>query len=170
MRTTLSRWGIILLNLAILAAVQYGVYTIFLRKAAKPEEEIYTVDLKEIENAWKSDVRVPDPDELTGPIREAFGADREIEGPIEGPVEDLEEDGPKYLGPLVVVGVVYAPQRPAVVLQVQDGRQHFIPGEDLPDGSVLESVEQVDPAAHKYRIHVRKDEKTEVIDFEGKPL
>lgn len=170
MRTNLSRWSMILLNLAILAAVQYGVFSIFLQKKARPEEEIYAVDLKEIESAWKRDVRVPDPDELTGPIRDAFGSTPTIEENGDGAEEVAEDDEPKYLGPLVVVGIIYAPQKSIVLLQVQDGRQDFVPGEALPDGSVLESVEQVDPEAHKYRIHIRKNEKAEVIDWEGKSL
>jgi hypothetical protein len=170
MRSSLSRWVLIVVNLLILAAVQYGIYTIFLGEKQRPQEEIYTVDLKEIENVWRRDVKVPDPNELTGPIRAAFGSLPEDPKVPEDPKEIVEEGEGMYQGPLVVVGIIYAPAKPIVALQVEGGREHFTPGELLPDGSVLETVERVAPDGRAYRIHVRKDDKTEIIDWEGKPL
>ena len=170
MKSDLVRWAAFGVTAVLLIWVQVGVWTFFISRSEKPEYEIHAPDLKRIHRIWAKETKIESPKELVAAIEKAFGA--AAIGEEQGPQQldpTIDQQGEIYDGALVVVAVAYPTDgqgRPAVFFDSGGKREIYGPGDELPGGKILDSVDRIEKEG--YRIHIRdpKNDKISTISFE----
>ena len=170
MKANLARYGLLALNVAVLILIQWGIYGVFIRKTPT-DVPVHRVDLKGIGAIWRQKAQVLGPDELTRPIRDAFGVTKEIAAPVETDEPDEGEET-AYEGPLQFRGLAFAPEggRHIVVFEYNGARASYVPGDALPDGKILHSVESVGEGKYVIRFRVKESGKVEQQTYEVERL
>ena len=154
MKETLTRIGLGLLTLGLIGAIQGGIWTIFADDSRGPEVEIYSVDINKVRAIWAQELRIVDsPEGKVGPIRDYFGegAERGRNGLDNEGLEDPLSDEEIPPGGMVIVSIAY-PENvggiPIIWIEYDDVRDRYIPGDQLPDNSILVSVDRIAPGEY----------------------
>ena len=153
MRESLPRLAISFLCLGLLAGIQWGLWTIFADEGSGPAVEIYAADLKKVRDVWAKEIKDEDgPEEKVRPIRDFFGAGALNGGSGTGGGPDDEDmEPPPPNGRMVIVSIAYPTNSggiPIIWIEYDDVRDRYVPGDQLPDNTVLEGVERVAPGEY----------------------
>lgn len=164
------RWAVLTLTIILLAGIQRAACKRFVFQEETGESSIYDIDLKTIEKTWEREVIVETPDRLVQPIKQAFAPPEVPSPPPNGNGTEGGDSTPLPPGALDLLGVI-APVEgggfPLVIISLNGEREVFAPGEALPNGWILQRVEDVGEREYRVWFHDVGSNELKAQNFKG---